>query len=100
MHIYIEIVEKLHLFTTEKEYNTTLNSSIFFVTEDEEIKSCIKGVETTNTGGTAIALASSACNSVPESGTFHVQESLQNTFHDGILQRISNAHTACCWVGS
>ena len=33
-----------------------------------------------------------------KNGTFHVQEGLQNNFHDKTLQSLTDVHTAKCWV--
>ena len=50
MHFYNDFVEKFHVFTYKTEYIKFLNSSNFFLTELDEVKSCINCVETANSG--------------------------------------------------
>ena len=49
-HIYNEIAKKIHVITYKTEYNKILNSSNFFLTELEEMKSCKNREETVSTG--------------------------------------------------
>ena len=48
LHIYVMKTENLHVITYERRYINIVNSCNFFLSEFEEIKSCIYRVETTN----------------------------------------------------
>ena len=50
LHMYIREIEKLNVITYEWKYINIVNSGNFFLSEFEEMKSCINGVETANAG--------------------------------------------------
>ena len=50
MYIYIREIEKLHVITYERKYIIIVDSCDFFLSELEEMKSCIYRVETANAG--------------------------------------------------
>ena len=50
LHIYNRKIGKLHVITYEWQYNNIVNSCNFFLSEFEEMKSCIYRVETANAG--------------------------------------------------
>ena len=50
MHIYIREVEILQTITFERKYFNIMNSSNFFSSEFEQMKSCIYSVKTANVG--------------------------------------------------
>ena len=50
LHICIRETEKLHVFTYEWNYINIVKSCNFFLSEFEEMKSCIYRVETANAG--------------------------------------------------
>ena len=86
LHIYNREIEKLHVNTYEWKYINIVNSCNFFLSEFEEMKSCIYRVETANAGiWTVVALASSIQIAAWGNCTFHDQETLQNTIFDESL---------------
>ena len=50
MHIYNRKIGKLHVITYEWKYVNIVNSCNFFLSEFEEMKSCINCVETADAG--------------------------------------------------
>ena len=50
LHIYIREIEKLHVITHEWKDINIVNSCNFFLSEFENMKSCIYRVETANAG--------------------------------------------------
>ena len=50
LHIYIREIERLHVITYKGNYINIVNSCNFFLSEFEEMKSCINRVETSNAG--------------------------------------------------
>ena len=98
-HIYNrEIEKKLHVITYKWKYTNIVNTCNFFLSEFEEMKSCIYRVETANAGMGLVASASSVHNVAWGNRTFYDQESLKNTIFDKSLQSLSNAHPAYCSV--
>ena len=50
LHIHVREIAKLHVVTYEWKYINIVKSCNFFLSEFEEMKSCIYGVETANAG--------------------------------------------------
>ena len=90
MSFHIWEIEMLHVIAYEWKYFNIMNSSNFFLSELEEIKSWIYRVETANTG-----MGLSACGAAW--GNWVDRESLLNTICDESLQSLFNAHPAF-WV--
>ena len=97
LHIYIEKITILHVVTYKWKYINIVNSSDLFLSELEEMKSCLYRVETANAWDEIIVvLVSSACTAAW--GNWVDRKSLQKTIFDKSLQSLSNAHPAYYWV--
>ena len=97
LHLYIEKNEILHVVAYDWKYMNIVNSSVFCLSELEDMKSWkISRRNRRRCDEIVIVLASFVRTAA--SRNWVDRESLEKTFFDESLQSVSNAHPAYSWV--